>query len=146
MALHGVDALFLSGSIDLFYFSGIKAPAHDRLFALFLPREGEPVCICPRIELDNVLERMVYGQKDIQTWEEYEAEINAAWAAEKLTPGTVTDTLNKSGIAEKVNHKKIIIPGLVAVLSGGNIEWEGLVELLGGATFPAYSAKTAGAL
>ena len=72
MAQHHIDVLFLSGSADLQYFAGIKAHAHDRLFALFLPQEGEPISICPRFELDNILERMVYGEKDIRTWEEYE--------------------------------------------------------------------------
>ena len=72
MAQHGIDALFLSGGTNMLYFSGINAPAHDRLFALLLPREGEPVGICPRFELDNLLERMIYGQQDMRTWEEYE--------------------------------------------------------------------------
>lgn len=72
MAKHGIDVLFLSGSTSLRYFTGINAPAHDRLFALFIPREGEPVGICPRFELDNILERMSYGEKNFRTWEEYE--------------------------------------------------------------------------
>jgi Xaa-Pro dipeptidase len=72
MGERGIDVLFLSGSTNLLYFSGIKAPPHDRLFALFLPKEGEPIAICPRFELDNILERMVYGGTTMRTWEEYE--------------------------------------------------------------------------
>ena len=72
MEEQGIDVLYLSGSVDLFYFSGVKVPAHDRLFAMFLPKEGSPICVCPRIELDSVLERMVYGKNDIRTWEEYD--------------------------------------------------------------------------
>lgn len=41
-----------------------------------------------------------------------------AWAAEKFTPEKITDTLKKCGIAQKVSHKNIIIPGYVAVMSG----------------------------
>lgn len=41
-----------------------------------------------------------------------------AWAAEKFTPEKITDTMKKCGIAEKVSHKSIIIPGYVAVMSG----------------------------
>jgi len=41
-----------------------------------------------------------------------------AWAAEKFTPEKITDTLNKCGIAGKVSHKNVIIPGYVAVMSG----------------------------
>lgn len=41
-----------------------------------------------------------------------------AWAADKFTAETIAATLKKSGIQDKVTHKKIIIPGYVAVLSG----------------------------
>jgi acetyl-CoA decarbonylase/synthase, CODH/ACS complex subunit gamma len=41
-----------------------------------------------------------------------------AWAAEKFTPEKITDTLKASGIADKVSHKNVIIPGYVAVMSG----------------------------
>jgi acetyl-CoA decarbonylase/synthase complex subunit gamma len=41
-----------------------------------------------------------------------------AWAAEKFTADTITKSINKSGIKDKVSHQEIIIPGYVAVLSG----------------------------
>ncbi|MFQ5681427.1 MAG: acetyl-CoA decarbonylase/synthase complex subunit gamma [Candidatus Omnitrophota bacterium] len=41
-----------------------------------------------------------------------------AWAAEKFTPEKIATSLEKFGIADKVRHKNIIIPGYVAVLSG----------------------------
>ncbi len=41
-----------------------------------------------------------------------------AWAAEKFTPEKITDSIKKYGLAEKVSHKSIIIPGYVAVMSG----------------------------
>ena len=41
-----------------------------------------------------------------------------AWAAEKFTADSIAKTLKTCGIAEKVSHKKVIIPGYVAVLSG----------------------------
>jgi acetyl-CoA decarbonylase/synthase complex subunit gamma len=54
-----------------------------------------------------------------------------AWAAEKLTATTVSDALNKNGIGQKVRHKKVIIPGLVAVLSGGIKDESGWEVLVG---------------
>jgi acetyl-CoA decarbonylase/synthase complex subunit gamma len=54
-----------------------------------------------------------------------------AWAAEKLTATTVSDALNKNGLAQKLNHKKVIIPGLVAVLSGGIKDESGWEVLVG---------------
>jgi acetyl-CoA decarbonylase/synthase complex subunit gamma len=41
-----------------------------------------------------------------------------AWAAEKLTAGSIAEALTQAGIADKVQHKKLVLPGLVAVLSG----------------------------
>jgi acetyl-CoA decarbonylase/synthase complex subunit gamma len=41
-----------------------------------------------------------------------------AWAAEKFTPEKIADTIKKFGIAEKVSHKSLIIPGYVAMMSG----------------------------
>ncbi len=41
-----------------------------------------------------------------------------AWAAEKFTPEKIAESIKKSGIEEKINHKNLIIPGYVAVMSG----------------------------
>ncbi|MBI4335323.1 MAG: acetyl-CoA decarbonylase/synthase complex subunit gamma [Candidatus Omnitrophica bacterium] len=41
-----------------------------------------------------------------------------AWAAEKFTPEKIAEALSKYGVAQKVSHKNIIIPGYVAVMSG----------------------------
>lgn len=41
-----------------------------------------------------------------------------AWAAEKFTAEKISQTLKACGIADKVSHKKVVIPGYVAVLSG----------------------------
>ncbi len=41
-----------------------------------------------------------------------------AYAAGKLEPEKVADLLEKFEVASKVNHKKVVIPGYVAVISG----------------------------
>ncbi len=41
-----------------------------------------------------------------------------AWAAEKFTAERIADALKKSGIEGIVSHRKVTIPGYVAVLSG----------------------------
>lgn len=41
-----------------------------------------------------------------------------AWAAEKFTPEKIADSLDKSGVKDLINHKKIVIPGYVAMMSG----------------------------
>ncbi|MCM8797359.1 MAG: acetyl-CoA decarbonylase/synthase complex subunit gamma [Candidatus Omnitrophica bacterium] len=41
-----------------------------------------------------------------------------AWAAEKFTPESISNCLNKFKISEMVSHNTLIIPGYVAVMSG----------------------------
>lgn len=72
MQKQGIDVLFLGGSNNLYYFSGVKMGGHDRLFAMLLPQEGTPAFICPDFELPSALERIKYGEEDIRTWEEHE--------------------------------------------------------------------------
>ena len=54
-----------------------------------------------------------------------------AWASDKFNATTITDALKKSGVEEKVSHKKLVIPGLVAVLSGGIEDEAGWSVLIG---------------
>lgn len=70
------------------------------------------------------------------------------WAAGKFTPEKITDMLNKSGIADKVSHRKVIIPGGVAVLSGKLNElsgWEVLVGPRESAGIPSFVKQRWGA-
>jgi len=63
------------------------------------------------------------------------------WAAGKFTPEKITEMINETGIADKVSHKKIIIPGGVAVISGKLQElsgWEVLVGPRESAGIPSY--------
>jgi len=53
-----------------------------------------------------------------------------AYSGDKLNEKVVKDAIEKSGVADKVKHRKLIIPGYVAVLSGKIEEatgWEVLV-------------------
>ena len=54
-----------------------------------------------------------------------------AWAAEKFTPEKISDSLDKSGIKDKINHKRIIIPGYVSVMSGDLEEKSGCEIIVG---------------
>ena len=44
--------------------------------------------------------------------------VMTAWAADKFNPETIAKALETSGVAEKVDHKRCIIPGGVAAISG----------------------------
>ncbi len=42
-----------------------------------------------------------------------------AWASDKFNATTITKALRNSGVEAKVSHRKLVLPGLVAVLSAG---------------------------
>jgi acetyl-CoA decarbonylase/synthase complex subunit gamma len=54
-----------------------------------------------------------------------------AWASDKFNATTITEALKKSGVEGKLKHKKLLIPGLVAVLSGGIEDESGWSVLIG---------------
>ncbi|MCK4423464.1 MAG: acetyl-CoA decarbonylase/synthase complex subunit gamma, partial [Candidatus Omnitrophica bacterium] len=64
-----------------------------------------------------------------------------AFAADKLTAEGTAKMLNESGLTEKLNHKKVIIPGYISVMSGKLQEesgWEVLVGPREASALPAY--------
>ncbi len=65
-----------------------------------------------------------------------------SWAAGKFDAETIAKAVKTTGIAEKLSHKKITIPGLVAVLSGDLEEelpgWEIQVGPREAVDIPAY--------
>lgn len=54
-----------------------------------------------------------------------------AWAAEKFTPEKISDSINKFGIKDAISHKRVIIPGYVAVISGDLEEQSGYQVIVG---------------
>jgi acetyl-CoA decarbonylase/synthase complex subunit gamma len=54
-----------------------------------------------------------------------------AWAAEKFTPGKISDSLNQFAVSDAVSHKNIVIPGYVAIISGELEETSGWRVVVG---------------
>jgi len=64
-----------------------------------------------------------------------------AWASDKFNADTINDAMKKAGIEEKVGHRKVVIPGFVAVLSAGVEDESGWSVLIGpkeASGLPAY--------
>jgi len=53
------------------------------------------------------------------------------WAAEKFTPEKITESINKFAVSSAVSHKRLIIPGYVAVMSGDLEEKSGWQVVVG---------------
>jgi acetyl-CoA decarbonylase/synthase complex subunit gamma len=68
--------------------------------------------------------------------------VMTAWAAGKFGADTIAPFVKKCGIADEVKHRKLVIPGYIAIESGGLEEelpgWEILVGPREGAHIPAY--------
>ena len=54
-----------------------------------------------------------------------------AWAADKFNAETIAKAIDASGIKEKLSHKKVVIPGHVAVLAAGLADESGWEVLVG---------------
>ena len=54
-----------------------------------------------------------------------------AWASDKLNAKTITAALKASGVEGKVSHKKVVLPGLVAVLRAGLEDESGKEVIVG---------------
>jgi acetyl-CoA decarbonylase/synthase complex subunit gamma len=64
-----------------------------------------------------------------------------AWASDKFNAETITQLLKNSGVEDKVSHRKLIIPGFVAVLSAGVEDESGWSVLIGpkeASALPSY--------
>ncbi|MCM8780035.1 MAG: acetyl-CoA decarbonylase/synthase complex subunit gamma [Candidatus Omnitrophica bacterium] len=54
-----------------------------------------------------------------------------AWAAEKFTPEKISSSIDSLGVKELVSHKRLVIPGYVAVMSGDLEEKSGWQVIVG---------------
>jgi acetyl-CoA decarbonylase/synthase complex subunit gamma len=68
--------------------------------------------------------------------------VMTAWAAGKFGADTIAPFIKKCGIANKIKHHKLVIPGYIAIESGGLEEelpdWEIMIGPREGAHIPAY--------
>ncbi len=71
MQSQGVDALLVGAGTSLRYFAGVPWGATERLVALLLTREGEPLLVCPVFE-EGSLDAVLKIPADKRLWEEHE--------------------------------------------------------------------------
>ena len=70
LAESGADALFVTPSTNLFYLAGISFHRSERLTAVLLPKDGEPVLIVPAFEEAHA--RSMSAIDRLVTWQETE--------------------------------------------------------------------------
>ncbi len=71
MADNRIDAIFLESGTSLFYFTGVRWGASERMFGAVLPARGEIAWVAPKFEEGRARELIRFGS-DVRTWEEDE--------------------------------------------------------------------------
>jgi len=70
MSSSGSDCLLLFPGVEMFYATGMNLHLSERLTASIIPKEGEPIFICPSFEKSRMKKGLLTGS--IRTWEEDE--------------------------------------------------------------------------
>ena len=76
MAEQKIDAIILAGGTSLNYFTGIRWGNSERLFAVVIPKVGNPYIVTPAFEEDRTREQLVDGpmaHTDVAVWQEDES-------------------------------------------------------------------------
>jgi len=110
------------------------------------PSDSSPVLVTTNFSLTYFLVSGYLETSRVPSWllvkDTEGLSVMTAWAAGKFSSDIIGPFVKKSGIEDKVKHRKLIIPGYAAVESGGLEEdlpgWEILVGPREGAHIPAY--------
>ncbi len=70
MAERKLDAIVLTGGTSLVYFSGIRWWNSERLFAMVIPKRGDPFFVSPAFEEERVKEQIGTEKRQILVWQE----------------------------------------------------------------------------
>ncbi len=110
------------------------------------PTENSPVLITSNFSLTYFIVSGEIENSKVPTWllvmDTEGLSVMTAWAAGKFVADAIAPFVKKSGIGDKVKHRKLVIPGYAAVEAGGLEEelagWQILVGPRDGAHIPAY--------
>jgi acetyl-CoA decarbonylase/synthase complex subunit gamma len=118
----------------------------EGIYPINNPNESSPILITSNFSLTYFIVSGEIENSRVPSWlcvmDTEGLSVMTAWAAGKFVGDLVGSFIKKSGIAEKVNHKKLIIPGYAAAILGDLEEelsgWEILVGPREAAHIPAY--------
>ena len=92
------------------------------IYEIGAPNENSPVLVTTNFSLTYFIVSGEIEGSRVPSWllimDTEGLSVMTAWAAGKFSGDAVATFVKKSGIADKVKHKKIIIPGYAASISG----------------------------
>ena len=105
------------------------------IYEIGAPNENSPVCISTNFSLTYFIVTGEIEGSRVPTWllimDTEGLSVMTAWAAGKFSGDAVASFVKKSGIADKIAHRKLIIPGYAASISGDMEEelpgWEVII-------------------
>ncbi|MDL1964102.1 MAG: acetyl-CoA decarbonylase/synthase complex subunit gamma [Deltaproteobacteria bacterium] len=142
---HSVFPLLLA-SMNIFTDPQRPMAVDQKIYEIGAADESSPVLITGNFSLTYFI---VSGEIDASRVPSYllikdteGLSVLTAWAAGKFAADTVATFVKKSGIEEKVKHRKLVIPGYLATISGELEEelpdWEILIGPREASHLPAY--------
>jgi Xaa-Pro dipeptidase len=154
MANNGLDAILMMEGTSLTYFTGMHWWGGERLFAMILPRKGNPFYVCPSFEEGRAHEQIAKGPEadtaDVRTWEEDKSPyhlISQGLRDRGLSTGTlgIEETVRfvfSDGIAKAAPQLKLtsatpVTAGCRMIKSAHEVE---LMRLASKVTLMAYEA------
>ncbi len=124
----------------------IPMSVEAKIYEVFEPNEESPVLLTGNWALTYFIVASEIEGSKVPAWlcvkNTEGLGVLTAWAAGKFSGDTVGPFIKKSGIEDKVKHRKLIIPGKVARIKGELIEalpdWEIIVGPREAAEIPAF--------
>ncbi len=118
----------------------------EGIYEIGSPNENSPVLITSNFSLTYFIVSGEIETSRVPSWllvkDTEGLSVVTAWAAGKFVADAIAPFVKKSGIADKVKHHKLVIPGAAAAESGGLEEelpgWEIQVGPREGSNIPAY--------
>jgi len=116
------------------------------IYEINAPDENSPVCITSNFSLTYFIVSGEIEGSRVPTWlcvlDTEGLSVMTAWAAGKFVADTVAPFIKKCGIDGKVKHRKLVIPGAAATISGELEEelagWQILIGPREAAHIPPY--------
>ena len=94
----------------------------EGIYEINKPDENSPILVTTNFSLTYFIVSGEIETSRVPTWllvQDAEGlSVLTAWAADKFVAQTIAPFVKKSGIMDKVKHKKLIIPGYLAQISG----------------------------
>lgn len=142
---HGLFPLLLS-RMDIYTDPQRPMATSPGVYEVGAPNEDSPVLVTCNFSLTYFIVSGEVETSRVPAWlvvvDTEGLSVLTAWAAGKFVGDIVGTSLKKSGIMEKVSHKKVVIPGYAAAILGDLEEelgdWEVQVGPRESAHIPAY--------